>query len=119
MPDYEVRPATLRDAKAIAEVHVASARAAYAGILPEDQLSALAPSTREAKWREAHGVESTPDPPGVPAGAGGGTVDPSPAQFAAMSLPELMRMEEERPGITDRILREHDHPSKLYGDAVE
>jgi ribosomal protein S18 acetylase RimI-like enzyme len=53
MLDYEVRPATLRDAKAIAEVHVASARAAYAGILPEDQLRALAPSTREAKWREA------------------------------------------------------------------
>ncbi|VTU25057.1 putative acetyltransferase [Variovorax sp. PBL-H6] len=53
MPDYEIRPATLRDAKAIAEVHVASARAAYAGILPEDQLRALAPSTREAKWREA------------------------------------------------------------------
>ncbi len=43
MPDYEVRPATLRDAKAIAEVHVASARAAYAGILPEDQLSAWRP----------------------------------------------------------------------------
>jgi len=53
MPDYEVRPAILRDAKAIADVHVASARAAYADILPEDQLRALAPSTREAKWREA------------------------------------------------------------------
>src|SRR5688500_16455957 len=53
MPDYEVRPATLRDAKAIAEIHVTSARAAYAGILPEGQLSALAPSTREAKWRDA------------------------------------------------------------------
>jgi ribosomal protein S18 acetylase RimI-like enzyme len=53
MSDYEVRPATMRDAKAIAEVHAAAARAAYTGILPEDQLRALAPSTREAKWREA------------------------------------------------------------------
>ena len=53
MSDYEVRPATLTDAKAIAEVHAAAARAAYADILPEDQLRALAPATREAKWREA------------------------------------------------------------------
>src|ERR1700741_2708585 len=53
MSDYEVRPAVLRDAKAIAEVHAVSARAAYADILPEDQLRALAPGTREAKWRQA------------------------------------------------------------------
>jgi GNAT superfamily N-acetyltransferase len=53
MSDYEVRPAVMRDAKAIAEVHAAAARAAYDGILPEDQLRALAPATREAKWREA------------------------------------------------------------------
>jgi ribosomal protein S18 acetylase RimI-like enzyme len=53
MSDYEVRPATLGDAKAIAEVHAAAARAAYADILPEDQLRALAPAMREAKWREA------------------------------------------------------------------
>jgi len=53
MSDFEVRPATLRDAKAVAEVHAASAQAAYADILPEDQLRALTPATREAKWREA------------------------------------------------------------------
>ena len=53
MSDYEVRPATLRDAKSIAEVHAAAARAAYQDILPEDELRALAPATREAKWREA------------------------------------------------------------------
>ncbi len=53
MSDYEVRPAEMSDAKAIAEVHAAAARAAYEGILPEDQLRALAPATREAKWREA------------------------------------------------------------------
>ena len=53
MSDYEVRPATMRDARAIAEVHAAAANAAYAGILPEDELRTLAPSTRESKWREA------------------------------------------------------------------
>jgi ribosomal protein S18 acetylase RimI-like enzyme len=53
MSDYEVRPATLGDAKGIAKVHAAAARAAYQGLLPEDQLRALAPATREAKWREA------------------------------------------------------------------
>ncbi|MDB5731370.1 MAG: putative N-acetyltransferase, family [Variovorax sp.] len=53
MSEYQVRPATLSDAKAVAEVHALAAKAAYAGLLPEDQLRALAPATREAKWREA------------------------------------------------------------------
>ena len=53
MSDYEVRPAVMGDAKAIAEVHALAAKAAYEGILPDDQLRALAPATREAKWREA------------------------------------------------------------------
>jgi GNAT superfamily N-acetyltransferase len=43
----------MRDAKAIAQIHVAAARAAYAGIVPDDQLDALTPGTREAKWRQA------------------------------------------------------------------
>jgi len=54
MPDYQVRPAILRDAKAVAEVHAQAALAAYHDLLPEDQLrTALAPASREAKWREA------------------------------------------------------------------
>ena len=53
MSDYEVRPATMRDAKAVAEVHALSAKAAYEGILPEEELRMLAPASREAKWREA------------------------------------------------------------------
>ncbi|MDM0046246.1 GNAT family N-acetyltransferase [Variovorax dokdonensis] len=53
MSEYQVRPATLRDAKAVAEVHAIALKAAYAGILPDDQLSALAPASRESKWREA------------------------------------------------------------------
>ena len=43
----------MRDAKAIAEVHAAAAKAAYEGILPEEELRALALASREAKWREA------------------------------------------------------------------
>ena len=53
MSDYQVRPAEMSDSRAVAEVHAAAARAAYQGLLPEDQLSALAPATREAKWRDA------------------------------------------------------------------
>ncbi len=53
MSPYEVCPAEMRDAKAIAETHAAAARAAYEGIVPDDQLEALAPITREAKWRQA------------------------------------------------------------------
>jgi ribosomal protein S18 acetylase RimI-like enzyme len=53
MSDYKVRPAEMSDSRAVAEVHAAAARAAYEGLLPEDQLRALAPATREAKWREA------------------------------------------------------------------
>ena len=53
MSDYEVRPATWRDAKAVAEVHVASWRAAYKGILPDDDLAALSVTKREGMWKEA------------------------------------------------------------------
>lgn len=53
MSPYEVCPAEMRDAKAIAEIHAAAARAAYSGLVPDDQLDALAPTTREAKWRQA------------------------------------------------------------------
>ena len=48
MTDNEVRPATMRDAKAVAEVHALAAKAAYEGILPEEELRLLAPASREA-----------------------------------------------------------------------
>lgn len=53
MSPYEVLPAEMRDAKAIAEIHGLSARAAYKGIIPDDELEVLAPLTREAKWSQA------------------------------------------------------------------
>lgn len=53
MLETHVRAAEMSDSTAIAQVHSATAHAAYAKLLPEDELRALAPSTRESKWREA------------------------------------------------------------------
>ena len=53
MSSYQVRPATVRDAKTIAQIHVASAQAAYQGLLPDDQLPAPSVEKRQALWREA------------------------------------------------------------------
>ena len=53
MSDIQVRPATLRDAKAIAQIHTLSAQSAYQGIVPEDQLKSISIDKRQAYWREA------------------------------------------------------------------
>ena len=54
MSNYQVRPATLRDAKAIAQIHTASALEAYRGIVTDDQLKAMSSvEKRQAYWREA------------------------------------------------------------------
>ena len=54
MSNYQVRPATLRDAKAIAQIHTASGLEAYRGIVPDDQLKAMSSvEKRQAYWREA------------------------------------------------------------------
>ena len=50
-PHYEIGLATLRDAKAIADIH-ASASAGL-GILTSDRLVTLTPDKRQAHWREA------------------------------------------------------------------
>jgi GNAT superfamily N-acetyltransferase len=47
-----VRPATAVDARAIAEVHVASWRAAYGGLVPDDVLERLDVDERAARWRK-------------------------------------------------------------------
>jgi RimJ/RimL family protein N-acetyltransferase len=48
-----VRPATLADAEAIAQVHVATWQAAYAGLLPPNYLAAMSTSVdqRADRWR--------------------------------------------------------------------
>ena len=51
--NHEIRPATLRDAKAIAEIHATASQAAYKGLLTGEQLKAVANDRRQAYWREA------------------------------------------------------------------
>ena len=53
MSSFQVRPATVRDAKAIAQIHVTTAQAAYQGLLPDDQLNHPSIDKRQAYWREA------------------------------------------------------------------
>jgi hypothetical protein len=45
-----VRDAELRDARGIAEVHVRSWQAAYAGIIPDEELARLSVDQREQFW---------------------------------------------------------------------
>jgi ribosomal protein S18 acetylase RimI-like enzyme len=53
MSSYSVRHATPRDAKAIAEIHVATWQAAYKDLMPEDYLSKVSVEKRLAYWKEA------------------------------------------------------------------
>jgi GNAT superfamily N-acetyltransferase len=54
-----VRAARPEDARSVAEVHVASWRHAYRGLLPEDHLERLSVDDREAMWL---GSFADPDP---------------------------------------------------------
>ena len=53
MSRYQVRHATLKDAKAVAEVHVAAWQSAFKGVLPDEQLAAMSADKRQALWRDA------------------------------------------------------------------
>ena len=53
MSSYAVRPASARDAKAIAEIHVATWQATYQDLMPEDYLKSMTVEKRQAYWREA------------------------------------------------------------------
>ena len=53
MSSYPVRPATVRDAKIIAEINAAASRAAYQGLVPDDQLGTLSIDKRQQFWRDA------------------------------------------------------------------
>jgi RimJ/RimL family protein N-acetyltransferase len=55
-----LRPATPDDARAIAEVHVRTWKAAYPGLLPQDYLDALRPEDRLGLWEEALASEPWP-----------------------------------------------------------
>jgi ribosomal protein S18 acetylase RimI-like enzyme len=53
MSRYPVRHASVKDAKAIAEIHVAAWQAAFKGLVPDEQLAAMSVDKRQAFWREA------------------------------------------------------------------
>lgn len=53
MSSFQVRPATLRDAQAVAELHATSSHAAYQGLVPDEHLSSAPIAQRVALWREA------------------------------------------------------------------
>src|SRR3989344_4215127 len=53
MSSIQVRPATLRDAKAIAQIHAVSAQEVYKGLVPDEQLKSMSVEKRQGFWREA------------------------------------------------------------------
>ncbi|SDD65004.1 Ribosomal protein S18 acetylase RimI [Sanguibacter gelidistatuariae] len=61
LEDVTIRTATPDDARAIARVHIASWREAYAGIVPDEYLSSLDIDAREKRWLDviSDGTSST------------------------------------------------------------
>jgi ribosomal protein S18 acetylase RimI-like enzyme len=53
MSSYQVRPATLREAKAVAEIHAIVVAAAFEGLVPEEHLNTTPMEKRQAFWRDA------------------------------------------------------------------
>lgn len=53
MSSYTVRPATARDVRAIAEIHVTAWQAAYKGLMADDHLAGLSVDSRVPLWKEA------------------------------------------------------------------
>jgi ribosomal protein S18 acetylase RimI-like enzyme len=49
---WNIRPASIHHARAIAEVHVESYKSAYRGIFPEALLNGLSVENRECSWRD-------------------------------------------------------------------
>ena len=53
MSNIEVRPATLRDAKAIAEIHASSSQAAFKALFPGELAPVISVDKGQAYWRDA------------------------------------------------------------------
>ena len=51
--NIQTRPATVRDAKTIAEIHVNTWHTAYAGLVPDDYLKGMSVDKLQAQWRES------------------------------------------------------------------
>jgi hypothetical protein len=57
---WNIRPAAIHDARAIAEVHVESYKSAYRGIFPEALLNGLSVEKRESSWRDSLAAHEPP-----------------------------------------------------------
>lgn len=55
----QIEQATLNDARAVAEIHVATWRDAYEGIVPAEHFATKTVASREAMWRETI-IKGTP-----------------------------------------------------------
>jgi len=55
---WNIRPAAIHDARAIAEVHVESYKSTYRGILPDEFLDGLSVEKRESFWRDLAAQQS-------------------------------------------------------------
>lgn len=53
MSSYQIRPATQRDAKAVAEIQVSVNQVAYQGLVPDADINSMRPNERLAFWRDA------------------------------------------------------------------
>lgn len=53
MSSYKVRPATLRDAKAVADIHASVGETVYKGLVPAEHPGTMPAEKRLAFWREA------------------------------------------------------------------
>ena len=51
--NIQVRPATHKDAQAIAEIHVETWRVAYAGLVADDYLNGLSVEKKKAEWLDS------------------------------------------------------------------
>ena len=57
---WNIRPAVVHDARAIAEVHVESWKSTYRGIFPDALLNGLSVEKRESFWRESLAAHEPP-----------------------------------------------------------
>lgn len=57
---WNIRPAVIHDALAIAEVHVESRKSTYRGIFPEALLRGLSVKKRESFWRDSLAAHAPP-----------------------------------------------------------
>lgn len=105
----EVRPAEPRDAAAVAAIHIAAWRRAYAHVFPRAALASIPPGDRERMWREliaATGPRRRVLVAGPPGGA--------PRGFAAWSP---TRDRDRDPGLTAELCAIYVHPD-AWGDGL-